>query len=84
MASLREVRAERLLSIRQLAVDAGVAASTIYLIEVGRSTPRLSVVSRIAAALRVDPSDIDEFRVSIAKSKMRRHSGAHCPPGGQT
>jgi transcriptional regulator with XRE-family HTH domain len=83
MASLREIRAERLLSIRQLAVDAGVAPSTIYLIESGRSTPRLSVVRRVAAALQVEPAEVDEFRVSIAKAKMRRHGGTFYPPSGR-
>ena len=62
---LRDVRAERLLSIRELAQLAGVAASTIFLIESGRSTPRISVVRRLAAALRVDPPSVSEFRRTL-------------------
>ena len=65
MTSLREIRAERLLSIRELARKARVAASTIYLTESGRSTARPSVIRRLAAALKVDPFEVDEFRQSI-------------------
>jgi DNA-binding XRE family transcriptional regulator len=68
--SLRDVRAERLLSIRDLARLAGVAPSTIYMIEVGRSTPRLDVVRRLAEALSVDPLIVSEFRRAI-----RHHGG---------
>jgi transcriptional regulator with XRE-family HTH domain len=71
MVSLREARAERLLSMRQLATKAGVASSTIYLIETGRSIPRLSSIRRIAAALGIEPTEIDEFRLAIERSKQR-------------
>lgn len=63
--SLRELRAERLMTIRELAQLAGVAPSTIYLIESGRSIPHLAVVRRIAAALKVDPQQVTEFRRAI-------------------
>ena len=68
--SLRDLRAERLLSIRELARLADVAPSTIYLTEAGRTTPHASVMRRIAAALEVDAHDIAEFRRAIAA-----HSG---------
>jgi DNA-binding XRE family transcriptional regulator len=67
---LREVRADRLLSMRELAQRAGVAPTTIYLIEAGRSTPQPAVARRIAKALRVDPHVITEVRQTI-----RRHGG---------
>jgi transcriptional regulator with XRE-family HTH domain len=67
---LRAARAERLLSIRELATLAEVAPSTIRLIETGRSTPRLAVVRRLAEALYVDPHTIVEFRRAI-----RSHGG---------
>jgi DNA-binding XRE family transcriptional regulator len=63
--SLRAVRAERLLSRRELGQLAGVARSTIYLIEAGRTTPQFSVVRRLCEALEVDPQDIAEFRRAI-------------------
>ena len=72
MASLREVRAARLLSIRALAQQAGVAPSTVYLIEAGRTTPRFSVIRQLAAALRVEPAAIDEFRQAIAAAREPR------------
>ncbi len=62
---LRDWRAERLLSIRDLARVAGVAPSTVYLIETGRTTPRPSVMRRIASMLAVDAHRIAEFRRAI-------------------
>ena len=59
--ALRDWRAERPLSVRELAGLAGVAPSTVYLIEHGRTTPRPSVMRRIAAALGVDPRHVTEF-----------------------
>ncbi len=63
--ALRDWRAERPLSVRELAGLAGVAPSTVYLIEHGRTTPRPSVMRRIAAALAVDAQDVEEFRRAI-------------------
>ncbi len=62
---LRHLRAEQLLSIRGLARQAGVAPSTIYLTEAGRTTPHASVIRRIAAALGVDAHVVAEFRRAI-------------------
>jgi DNA-binding XRE family transcriptional regulator len=70
---LREVRAERLLSIRELASRAEVAPSTIYMIEAGRSTPQLAVARLIAEALDVDALSITEFRQAIrARGGLRQ------------
>ena len=69
MASFRAVRVERLLTIRGLAQQAGVAPSTVYLIEAGRTVPRLSVVRRLAAALEIDPATVDEFRHAIVAAQ---------------
>ncbi len=63
---LRAWRAERLLSIRELARTAGVAPSTVYLIEAGRTTPQPAVMRRIAAALGIDPLQVAEFRSAVA------------------
>src|SRR3954451_2948184 len=70
----REVRVERLLSVRDLAQLTDVAPRTVYLIEVGRMTPRLSVIRRLAAALEVDPQAVIEFRRAI-----RDHVGVREP-----
>lgn len=70
MVSLRELRANRLLSIRELARIASVAPSTIFLIESGRTLPRQRVARQIARALRVDPNEVDEFRRRIEVSKL--------------
>jgi transcriptional regulator with XRE-family HTH domain len=62
---LRELRAERLLSLRDLARLAGVALSTVYLIETGRSTPRRAAITRLSAALDIDPLAVAEFRRAL-------------------
>src|SRR5215213_9915249 len=58
MASLRDLRAERLLSVRELARQASVAPSTIFLIEAGRTIPRQRVARQIARALHVEPIEV--------------------------
>lgn len=70
MVSLRTLRAERLLSIRELAHRASVAPSTIYLIEAGRTIPRQRVARQIAKVLRVNPMEIDELRQRIEITKQ--------------
>jgi transcriptional regulator with XRE-family HTH domain len=72
MVSLRELRADRLLSIRELARIASVAPSTIFLIESGRTIPRQRVARQIAKALRVDPAEVEEFRRRIEVSKIHQ------------
>jgi DNA-binding XRE family transcriptional regulator len=65
MATLRTLRRRQLLSQRDLARKAGVTASTIYLIETGRTEPRLKIMRLICDALGVSPMEIDEFRNSL-------------------
>ena len=65
MPTLKEVRARRLLSVRALAERAGVAPSTVYLAESGRTVPRLDIVRRLCEALGVDPGEVAEFAAAI-------------------
>jgi len=83
---LRVWRAERLLSMRDLAKAAGVAPSTIYLLEVGRTTPRPSVMRRIASVLGVDARAIAEFACAIEEYGLPPSSAlpeldGQAPPG---
>ena len=59
---LRELRAQRLLTIRELARLAGVAPTTVHEIELGALTPGPRIIRRIAAALEVTPDEVAEFR----------------------
>jgi DNA-binding XRE family transcriptional regulator len=68
MAPLRTIRRRQLMSQRDLAQKAGVTASTIYLIEVGRTEPRLKVMRQICEALGVKPQDVDEFRRALEEA----------------
>jgi transcriptional regulator with XRE-family HTH domain len=74
VASLREVRIAQLLTIRELAQRAGVAPSTVFLIEAGRTTPRFSVVRRLAVALGIEPAIVDEFRDAIEAAQAPRRT----------
>ena len=65
MPLLRQTRVNRLLTIRELAQRAGVAPSTVYLIEAGRTQPSLRVIRQLATALGVEPQAIDEFRQAL-------------------
>ena len=65
VVTLKEARAARLLTMRELAEQAGVAPSTVYLIEHGRTVPQFSVIRRLADALEVKPAEIEEFAAAI-------------------
>lgn len=60
--TLRERRIHRLWSQAELARRSGVAVRTIVNIETGQRLPRLQTMRRIAEALEVDWTDVDEFR----------------------
>jgi transcriptional regulator with XRE-family HTH domain len=66
---LVQVRKRRLLSQRDLAQQAGVALSTIYLLEAGK-TERVTfkVMRSVSNALGVPPETIAEFRRAIDAS----------------
>ena len=66
MPSLRQIRVARLLTIRELAQRAGVAPSTVYLLEAGRSRPTVRVIRQISTALAVAPETVDEFRPVVS------------------
>ena len=65
MPTLRELRLGRLWSQRELARRAGVAEWTVVAAEAGRRVPRLVTVRKLAAALGVEWSEVDEFRRAI-------------------
>ncbi|HEY8600387.1 MAG TPA: helix-turn-helix transcriptional regulator [Thermomicrobiales bacterium] len=70
MASLRQLRAEKFLTVRALAAKAKVATQSIVSIEARAVLPQFGTMQRIAAALDVEPIEIDEFRAAIeAKGK---------------
>jgi len=66
--SLREWRAEKLMTIRDLAARANVANQTIVQIEHGRISPRLRTMRKLSEALDVDPGAITEFDGAIRRS----------------
>ncbi len=66
MQTLKETRAARLLTVRGLAERAGVAFSTVHLIETGKAVPRFEMIEKLSAALGVEPGDVTEFAAAIA------------------
>lgn len=64
---LATIRKRKLLSQRDLARQAGVALSTIYLLEAGR-TERVTfrVIRSVSQTLGVEPASIAEFQRTIA------------------
>ena len=81
MPTLKEARAERLLTVRALAEKAGVAPSTVFLVENGQSKPRFGIIQKLSAALGVEPKEIDEFAEAIrlaaegGRKQPRREAG---------
>jgi transcriptional regulator with XRE-family HTH domain len=68
MPTLRELRAARLWSIRDLARRAGVSTATIVAIEHGKAALRFVTMRKIAAALGVEAGEIDEFAAAIRRA----------------
>ena len=62
---LRELRADRLLTVRGLARAAEVSVRTLYRAEAGEFVPRPAAMLRIAAALGVEPAAVAEFRARL-------------------
>jgi transcriptional regulator with XRE-family HTH domain len=67
MRSLREWRAEQLLSVEELAARAGVSNKTIIQLEHGRQLATFRTIRRISGVLRVEPAEISEFAGAIAE-----------------
>ena len=69
---LASLRKRRLLSQRDLAHQAGVALSTVYLIEAGRTDrTTFKVMRAISDALGVPPDSIAEFRRTLDLDNSR-------------
>lgn len=58
-AHMRRLRKRNLLSQRDLAQKAGITHSTVYLLEAGRTRPRLVVLRSLFKALRLDGQPIE-------------------------
>lgn len=58
MKTLKEIREENALSIRDLALKAGISPNTITLVEHGRPARHITK-RKIASALHIKPSNID-------------------------
>ncbi len=65
MATLRECRRRKLMSIMDLAQAADVSTRTIVDLEHGRTVPRLLTMRKLSEQLGVAPEDVDEFREAI-------------------
>ena len=66
MTQLAVLRRRKYWTQKQLAEHAGVAASTVHVIEAGRRIrPRFGVMQKIANTLGVQVEDVDEFRSAI-------------------
>ena len=76
MPTLKETRAARLLTMRELADAAGVALSTLYLAESGRSVPSFRVIRAISAALGVPPGEIAEFAAAVEAAGQGKAAAA--------
>ncbi len=67
MATLRDHRLQRLWSQHELARRSGVAVRTVVSIEADQRPPRLQTMRRIADALGIDWTEVDEFRSAMAE-----------------
>ena len=64
---LRELRIQRALTQKALAEQAGIAAVTVAAIERGLQLPTLSTGRKLADALNVEPTEIEEVQLAIER-----------------
>jgi len=69
IATLRELRLNRLFSQAKLAKLSGVSRTTIVAIENNQHTPQPLTIHKLAKALDVDPTDIDDHDRTKRSSK---------------
>ncbi len=79
LVTLREARAARVLTVRALAEQAGVAPSTVHLVETRKSVPRFEVIRKLSAILDLNPLDVDEFRVAIERAAEGKNPSEGSP-----
>ena len=58
MNRLKEVRTQQGLSLRTLAVEAGIHYTTLVRIEAGRCDPKVSTMKRLAGVLNVEVGEL--------------------------
>ena len=71
MPSLAALRRRHLMSQRALAQKAGVSPATLVAIERGTVRPAYRTMAKVAAALGIDPLEVDEFRRAIDQERNR-------------
>jgi transcriptional regulator with XRE-family HTH domain len=74
-ANLRRIRVRRGLSLERLAQASGVSRAMLSQVELGRSTPTINVVWRIARALEVPFSSLIAEDTTRGTSVLRRSEG---------
>jgi transcriptional regulator with XRE-family HTH domain len=77
--TFRQARARSVLSVRELAAQAGVAPATVYQIEHGRTRPHYRSIRLLSEALGVNPMHIVEFARVIEEGGMIRKSEDDLP-----
>jgi transcriptional regulator with XRE-family HTH domain len=68
--TLREWRCNELLSVRELALRAGVTPKTVTDIEYGRRKPTYETMRSICAALGIGANEISEFAATLQSRGM--------------
>src|ERR1035437_7435721 len=77
--ALRGFRLASGLSQEQLGLESSVQRNFISLIETGQNQPTIGTIFRLAAALKVKPSQLVEMA-----EKLLADEGAQCPPNIRT
>jgi len=73
---LKELRVSKFLSVRELAKRAGIATSTITAIENGRELPSTRTTRKLAEALGVAATEIDEVKAAMERALSGRKAAA--------
>ena len=66
LVKLQDIRQRKVLSRRELAERAEISLGALIKIELGRvKRPQTRVIRAIAAALEVEPAEVDEFKATL-------------------
>ncbi len=72
MKTLRECRTDRVMSVRDLAEQAGVSTKTIVQLEYGRQRAQYKSMRAVAQALGVEVGEIAEFAEVLEQRRAER------------
>jgi transcriptional regulator with XRE-family HTH domain len=68
---LREIRARKLVTVKELSEKSGVSETNIYRLEQRKWLPTLTTIRKLSQALEVEAEGVEEFETAIDRTAKR-------------